>query len=199
MYPIATKSSGKKGSKHESSRPVAVDLEDIDDEYLAAARELVQAETTAVLESIKESKGAEISHSETGILSVDEYGHAWEDQVKQLVYVANPQGAGGSYRPAGKVSKAELLSSLEIQYQALKTKIDKDAKKCAKLEQKIGVKSQGYMTIADKVAATLRHSLQEVDNRTIELGECIDTPHPAAAAAAAVLVCCCVCVVEYYF
>lgn len=168
VYPISTKSSGKR-NKHESSRAVAVELEDIDDEYLAAARELVQEETAAVLENIVERNGAEISHSETGVLSVAEYALAWEEQSKQLVYVANPQGTGGSYRPAGNVSKAELLSSLEIQYQALKTKLDKDGKKCAKLEQKIGVKSQGYLSIADKVAAGLRQSLQEVDNRTIEL------------------------------
>jgi pre-mRNA-splicing factor CDC5/CEF1 len=172
VYPISTRSSGKKGSRQGASRPVPVELEEIDDEYLAAAREMVAEETTAVLEAMREQKGAEISGSETGVLSVSEYAHAWEEQAKNLVYVANRDGAGGSYRPAGQVSKAELLSSLEIQYQALKTKIDKDAKKCAKLEQKIGVKSQGYVNIADKMEAGLRRALQEFDNRTIELGEC---------------------------
>ena len=129
------------------------------------------AEETAAVRVNIQTNGAAINHSETGILSVSEYAHAWEEQIKELVYVANPQGAGGSYRPAGKVSKAELLSSLEVQYQALKTKIDKDVKKCGKLEQKIGVKSQGYVNIAEKLESELRRSLQEVDNRTIELGK----------------------------
>jgi hypothetical protein len=170
-YPVVTKSSGKKGSKQSSSRPVAVELEDIDDEYLAAARESVAEEAAVVMQSLRDGGGKDISHCETGIISVAEYSRVWEEQAKQLVYVANPQGSGGSYRPTDQVSKAELLSSLEIQHQALKSKIDRDAKKCAKLEQKIGVKTQGYVNIADGLEAGLRQSFDELDSRTIELGK----------------------------
>lgn len=159
VYPVSAKSSGKK-----SKRATAVELEELEDEYLAAARELVSGETASVLQSARESSA--------GIVTAEEYGAVWEEQVKQLVYVASPHGSGGCYRPASSVSKAELLSSLEIQYQTLKARMDKDGKKCAKLEQKIAVKCQGYMTIAERAEAQLRHSLQEFDNRTIELGAC---------------------------
>jgi len=160
-HPMSTKSSGKKGSKRDAVRAMPVELEDLDDEYLAAARELVRHETEEVTKGAKDS--------DAGILSADEYGRAWDEHIKQVVFVANPQNGGGSYQLASTVSKADLLTSLELQHQALKAKIDKDAKKCAKLEQKIGVKCQGYMNIADKAEAQLRHALQENDNRSIEL------------------------------
>lgn len=161
-HPMSTKSTGKKGSKRDTTRAMPVELEELDDEYLDAARNLVSEEMAVLTQAAKDSK--------VGIVSAAEYGKVWEEQAKQLVYVANPQGVGGSYRPASEVSKNELLTSLELQHSSLKAKIDKDAKKCAKLEQKIGVKCQGYINIADKTEAQLRHSLQEYDNRSIELG-----------------------------
>ena len=158
MHPVATKS--KKGSKRAPSHQIPAELENIDDEYLSAARKLVDEETLSLMEDAKSKFGS--------VITSDEYGNAWDQQVKQLVFV--PSNQGGCYRRVEDVSKSELLSSLEQQYQALKAKIDKDGKKCTKLEQKIGIKTQGYMNIAEKAESTLHHSLQELDNRTIELG-----------------------------
>lgn len=147
MYPIP--------SKKKTSRAAEVDLEIIEEKYLGEARRLVKEETSALLHNVSDP------------LSADKYSQLWEDFAGKTVFVANPKG-GGEYRPAEQLSKTDLLKTLEIQFQSLKSRIDKDAKKCAKLEQKIGIKSQGYVNISEKVEAALRWNLQEFDNRCIE-------------------------------
>lgn len=156
-------------------RPVPVDMEFLDDALLQQARELIESEIS------------NIKHQ--GFLPADinasSFDEAWDALHRDIIYVppSNSQ-ASGKYADVTSLSKAEviviifvpfinslqLLSALSYQFTVLKSRFDKDAKRAAKLEQKLKVTTQGYSMRADKLDAAIKEEFEGCATADIEYG-----------------------------
>ena len=139
--------------KRRTSRPRPVEIDACDDDTLQIARELIDAEMEAV-------------RKERGELDSEAFATAWEEIKKAELFIPS-RGANGTYGvPA---NKAETISSLKQNFEVLRSKLNKDANKASKLEQKIKITQHGYTTRSEKVWNGLLSAHSQYDTSVIEL------------------------------
>eukprot|EP01041_Mallomonas_annulata_P011533 gene11533-24126_t len=143
-------------TKKSKTRPVSVDLEEIDDADLQLAREMINAEVIAgqVCAGV--------------VMSVDDIAMKLDDAIKNIIFLPT-RGNGGTFAHSSTASKPELLAALSTQFESLKSRLDKDAKKAMKLEQKLQVVTQGYASRSSKIESSIKASAETLDNASIEL------------------------------
>ena len=76
------------------------------------------------------------------------------------------RGPDGSFGTPG--NKQEMLSALKAQFDVLRSRLNKDATKANKLEQKIKLTQQGYINRSEKLWQQLMTSYNRLDNALIE-------------------------------
>ena len=142
----------RKGSKLPHSRPAPVEIERIEDDELQIARELISEE----MEKIKKDRGE---------IDQESFAHRWEEIKKSEMFIPT-RGPDGSF--AVPANKEETLAALKAQFDVLRSKLNKDASKANKLEQKIKLTQQGYLNRSEKIWQQLISSFNLLDNAIIE-------------------------------
>eukprot|EP01034_Spumella_vulgaris_P022589 gene22589-28724_t len=127
-YPVEA----PKGSTVKVVRAKPVELELLADDYLAQARDAIAEEAEAAIQS------------EEGQVFIKNFGAIWEEAYKPLMFIPDTKSKDGSVVLGVPQNKAETLAALTAQYDALKARFDKDAKKVAKNENKLSIMTQGY-------------------------------------------------------
>ena len=124
----------------------------IEDNRLQIARELIDAEMQVV-------------KKERGEIDIVTFAQMWDEIKKSEVFIPI-RGPDGSF--GVPTSKQETLSSLQAQFEVLRSKLNKDANKAKKLEHKITLTQQGYINRSEKVWQELISSFNQLDNAIIE-------------------------------
>ena len=103
---------------------------------LAAASELLRAEAEFV-------RGA-MGHGE---LAAADYSAAWEAVAKDIIYVPAQQ----RYTRAASATNADRVASVQAEFEGVRREMEKEAKRAAKLEARVGVVTGGLVERQDKL------------------------------------------------
>uniref|UniRef100_A0A7S2SCC5 Cell division cycle 5-like protein n=1 Tax=Rhizochromulina marina TaxID=1034831 RepID=A0A7S2SCC5_9STRA len=144
------KPGAKKEKKRKRNMPV---LESFSDEELAAARGLVAAE----LATVAVERG--------GPVAPEQFANMWSAVHGEIAYLPSRK-AYGTLKTA---SANERLESLSAEFEAVRQHMANTAEKCAKLEKKLALKTQGYQDRAQGLLRETASSYQVLDKRRVEL------------------------------
>ena len=142
-------------------RPKPVNLEPLEDEALQMAREEIDAEVAL----LKRERDPEGKFGPTGI-DLHAFNSAWEEAYKAELFLPS-RGKDGEF--GIPVNKAEILASHQHQFEILRSKVEKDSKKAAKVEQKMKITMQGYVTRQEKLNQSLASAFDSFNSVSIEV------------------------------
>lgn len=172
--PAAVASTKLKGGKSTpSKRPRPVELDELADEELQRARELIDLEVQSQQQAEKDIDSQ---------LELSEFTLKLEDAMKSILYLPTRNKGRGTFAPSSTATKPELLSALGLQFEALKSKIDKDSKRATKAEQKVQILTQGYVTRSELLEKAVYSAYEQLDSDSIRLA-CFKTLAVAEEAA----------------
>ena len=136
-------------------------LEGMSDGELAAAAELLVAETAAVRSSMGHAS-----------ISTEEYTAAWESVLGDIVFVPAQQ----QYMRGAALPPADRAAALQSEFEGVRKEMEREAKRAAKLEQKVGVVNGGLAQRQQRLATEIEAATKEVVAAGIEL-QCFQALH----------------------
>ena len=161
-YPVISAA----GSSGPEARPI--ELDEIPESDLGAARDLIEEE---VRSSISSSRRRRIDHGyavgeEEEEVAVEGFKTQWLELQKEIMFIPNRSSEGCFDVPATKI---EHLSALATNFQALKSKVEKDGKKISKLDSKLNMLTKGYIVRSVKLQENLKQSYTTLGTLTNDL------------------------------
>lgn len=154
-YPLGKEQAGGQGAGG------AATLERFADSELKAAADLLATETT----SVRSSMGHET-------IAPEEYAVAWEAVAGDIVFVPSQQ----RYMRGAAVHPADRTAALQADFESLRKEMEREAKRAAKLEQKVNVVTGGLVSRQQKLAVEAEAATKELAAAGIEL-KCFQTLH----------------------
>ncbi|XP_043692881.1 cell division cycle 5-like protein, partial [Telopea speciosissima] len=160
-YPLEEKvgKEKKKGVKRASSGTSAVsvpEIEDFEEDELKEADSLIEEE----VQFLRVAMGHENE-------SFDEFVEAHKTCLKDLMYFPT-RNAYGLSSVAGNMEK---LAAMQNEFENVKKRMDDEAKKAQRLEQKIKLLTHGHQTLAGKFWSQIEATYKQMDTASTEL-EC---------------------------
>lgn len=149
------------GEGHGGESKGVFKLERFDDEILQGSRDLLETETHAVR--------AAMGH---GDIDETEYAAVWEAVNRDVMYVPSQ----GRYMRASALSAAEKIASLQSDFESVRKEMEKEAKRAAKLEQKVGILTNGLSNRLDSLKGDVEKHIKELGVSEIEL-RCFEALH----------------------
>ncbi|CAN6270570.1 unnamed protein product [Urochloa humidicola] len=157
-YPLdeKTQKEKKKGNKRQANVAVVPEIEDFDEDELKEASSLVEEE----IQYLRVAMGHENE-------SFDDFVKAHDACQEDLMYFP----ANNSYGLASVAGNTDKISALQNEFEIVKKRMDDEAKKASRLEQKIKLLTQGYQVRAGKLSAQVQDTFKQMDTAATEL-EC---------------------------
>merc|ERR1711860_351738 len=124
------------------------------DEDMAGAKELFAKEMEVV------KKG--MSHGE---VSLDAYTQVWEECLAQVLYLPSQQ----RYTRANLVNKKDRIDSLKERLETNRQHMTKEAKRAAKIEQKLKILTGGYQARAAALIKQVSDTQDQIEQSRLEL------------------------------
>jgi hypothetical protein len=128
----------------------------VDLEEMTAAAALIEAEAKVVREGM--------GHSMTG---AEEYAQVWDTCFQDVLWLPSLQ----SYGRTANATNSDRLDSVKGEFEAARAEMEKDAKKAAKLEQKVNMLTAGYASRAAQSGVELGQVFEQAAEAKIEV-EC---------------------------
>ncbi|XP_051185458.1 cell division cycle 5-like protein [Lolium perenne] len=158
-YPLdeQTQREKKKGSKRQANGPAPVpEIEGFDEHELKEASSMVEEE----IQYLRVAMGHENESFEDFIKSHD----ACQEDL--MFFPTN-----NSYGLASVAGNADKISALQHEFEIVKKRMDDEAKKASRLEQKIKLLTQGYQARAAKLGSQIQDTFKQMNTAATEL-EC---------------------------
>ncbi|KAK1627904.1 hypothetical protein QYE76_002219 [Lolium multiflorum] len=158
-YPLdeQTQREKKKGSKRHANGPALVpEIEGFDEHELKEASSMVEEE----IQYLRVAMGHENESFEDFIKSHD----ACQEDL--MFFPTN-----NSYGLASVAGNADKISALQHEFEIVKKRMDDEAKKASRLEQKIKLLTQGYQARAAKLGSQIQDTFKQMNTAATEL-EC---------------------------
>ncbi|CAL5017587.1 unnamed protein product [Urochloa decumbens] len=157
-YPLdeKTQKEKKKGNKRQVNAAVVPEIEDFDEDELKEASSLVEEE----IQYLRVAMGHENE-------SFDDFVKAHDACQEDLMYFP----ANNSYGLASVAGNTDKISALQNEFEIVKKRMDDEAKKASRLEQKIKLLTQGYQVRAGKLWSQVQDTFKQMDTAATEL-EC---------------------------
>lgn len=151
----------KKKGKAASSAADVPPIEAFEEEELAVASQLLRSEAEFVRKAM--------THGDLGL---PEYSAAWEAVAKDIIFVPAQQ----RYTRAASATAQDRVASLQAEFDGVRKEMEKEAKRAAKLEQKVGIVTGGLVSRQDKLRKEAEEAWQKLREATTEL-ECFRALH----------------------
>ncbi|KAH7615691.1 hypothetical protein Ndes2526B_g09533 [Nannochloris sp. 'desiccata'] len=136
-------------------------LERFSDKELKASSELLNQEIAA----IRSFMGHESTPTE-------EYASTWETLIRDIVFVPSQQ----RYMRGAALPVSDRAAALQADFEGVRKEMEREAKRAAKLEQKVGVVSGGLMTRQQRLSGEVEGTMKELVAAEIEL-KCFQALH----------------------
>jgi pre-mRNA-splicing factor CDC5/CEF1 len=147
--------------KTASGQPATAQLERFYDKELKAASELLNQEIAAVRSAM--------GHESTPI---EEYASTWETVVGDILFVPSQQ----RYMRGAALPASDRAAALQADFEGVRKEMEREAKRAAKLEQKVGVVTGGLTTRQQRLGGEVEGALKELLAAEIEL-KCFQALH----------------------
>ncbi|CAD6235195.1 unnamed protein product [Miscanthus lutarioriparius] len=158
-YPLdeKTQKEKKKGSKRQQNGgPLVPEIDDFDEDELKEASSIVEEE----IQYLRVAMGHENESFENFVKAHD----ACQEDL--MFFPTN-----NSYGLASVAGNADKISALQNEFETVKKRMDDEAKKASRLEQKIKLLTQGYQVRAGKLWSQVQDTFKQMDTAPTEL-EC---------------------------
>ncbi|CAD6267813.1 unnamed protein product [Miscanthus lutarioriparius] len=158
-YPLdeKTQKEKKKGSKRQQNGGALVpEIEDFDEDELKEASSMVEEE----IQYLRVAMGHENE-------SFEDFVKAHDACQEDLMFFP----INNSYGLASVAGNADKISALQNEFETVKKRMDDEAKKASRLEQKIKLLTQGYQVRAGKLWSQVQDTFKQMDTAATEL-EC---------------------------
>ncbi|KAF8780728.1 hypothetical protein HU200_001335 [Digitaria exilis] len=157
-YPLdeKTQKEKKKGNKRQANVAVVPEIEDFDEGELKEASSLVEEE----IQYLRVAMGHENE-------SFEDFVKAHDACQEDLMYFPT----NNSYGLASVAGNTDKISALQNEFEIVKKRMDDEAKKASRLEQKIKLLTQGYQVRAGKLWSQVQDTFKQMDTAATEL-EC---------------------------
>jgi pre-mRNA-splicing factor CDC5/CEF1 len=136
-------------------------LERFNDKELNAASELLNQESAAV----RSAMGHES-------ISAEEYASTWETVIGDILFVPSQQ----RYMRGAAMAVSDRAAALQADFERVRKEMEREAKRAAKLEQKVGVVTGGLVTRQQRLSGEVEGTLNELVAAEIEL-KCFQALH----------------------
>ncbi len=100
-----------------------------------------------------------------GELTDDAYVQVWEECYAQVLYIPN----SNRFTRASVTSRKDKIESYEKKLEVNRFHMSKEAKKAAKLEQKLKITLGGYQSRAQVLVKSLQDIYAQIESKQIEL------------------------------
>ncbi|XP_062201914.1 cell division cycle 5-like protein [Phragmites australis] len=158
-YPLdeKTQKEKKKGSKRKQNGEALVpEIEDFDEDELKEANSMVEQE----IQYIRVAMGHENE-------SFEDFVKAHDACQEDLMFFPT----NNSYGLASVAGNVDKISALQNEFEVVKKRMDDEAKKASRLEQKIKLLTQGHQARAGKLWSQVQDTFKQMDTAATEL-EC---------------------------
>lgn len=158
-YPLdeKTQKEKKKGSKRQQNGGALVpEIDDFDEVELKEASSMVEEE----IQYLRVAMGHENE-------SFEDFVKAHDACQEDLMFFPT----NNSYGLASVAGNADKISALQNEFETVKKRMDDEAKKASRLEQKIKLLTQGYQVRAGKLWSQVQDTFKQMDTAATEL-EC---------------------------
>ncbi|XP_066357630.1 cell division cycle 5-like protein [Miscanthus floridulus] len=158
-YPLdeKTQKEKKKGSKRQQNGGALVpEIDDFDEDELKEASSMVEEE----IQYLRVAMGHENE-------SFEDFVKAHDACQEDLMFFPT----NNSYGLASVAGNADKISALQNEFETVKKRMDDEAKKASRLEQKIKLLTQGYQVRAGKLWSQVQDTFKQMDTAATEL-EC---------------------------
>ncbi|CAL4892200.1 unnamed protein product [Urochloa decumbens] len=158
-YPLdeKTQKEKKKGSKRQQNGGSLVpEIDDFDDDELKEAGSMVEDE----IQYLRMAMGHENE-------SFEDFVKAHDACQEDLMFFPT----NNSYGLASVAGNADKISALQNEFEIVKKRMDDEAKKASRLEQKIKLLTQGYQVRAGKLWSQVQDTYKQMNTASTEL-EC---------------------------
>lgn len=158
-YPLdeKTQKEKKKGSKRQQNGgPLVPEIDDFDEDELKEASSMVEEE----IQYLRVAMGHENE-------SFEDFVKAHDACQDDLMFFPT----SNSYGLASVAGNADKISALQNEFETVKKRMDDEAKKASRLEQKIKLLTQGYQIRAGKLWSQVQDTFKQMDTAATEL-EC---------------------------
>ncbi|KAJ1265398.1 hypothetical protein BS78_08G074000 [Paspalum vaginatum] len=157
-YPLdeKTQKEKKKGSKRQQNGGSVPEIDVFDEEELKEACSMIEDE----INYLRVTMGHENE-------SFEDFVKAHDACQEDLMFFP----ANNSYGLASVAGNAEKISALQNEFETVKKRMDDEAKKASRLEQKIKLLTQGYQVRAGKLWSQVQDTFKQMDTAVTEL-EC---------------------------
>ncbi|KAL4447677.1 hypothetical protein ABPG75_004896 [Micractinium tetrahymenae] len=162
-YPLHEKKEkkGKGGGSGAANGAAVPPIDEFDLEELAVASQLLRSEAEFVRKAM--------SH---GDLGPADYAAAWEAVARDIIYIPAQQ----RYTRAASATAQDRVASLQLEFEAVRKEMEKEAKRAGKLEQRVGVVTGGLAGRQDKLRGEAEEAWQALRAAATEL-ECFRALH----------------------
>ncbi|EES04132.1 cell division cycle 5-like protein [Sorghum bicolor] len=157
-YPLdeKTQKEKKKGSKRQQNGgPLVPEIEDFDEDELKEASSMVEEE----IQYLRVAMGHENE-------SFEDFVKAHDACQEDLMFFPT----NNSYGLASVSGNADKVSALQNEFETVKKRMDDEAKKASRLEQKIKLLTQGYQVRSGKLWSQVQDTFKQMDTAATELG-----------------------------
>lgn len=158
-YPLdeKTQKDKKKGSKRQANgTPSVPEIEDFDEDELKEANSMLEEE----VQYLRVAMGHESE-------SLEDFVKAHDACQEDLMFFPN----NNSYGLASVAGNSDKIAALQYEFEIVKKRMDDEAKKASRLEQKIKLLTQGYQVRAGKLWSQVQDTFKQMDTSATEL-EC---------------------------
>ncbi|KAG8044534.1 hypothetical protein GUJ93_ZPchr0061g33658 [Zizania palustris] len=158
-YPLdeKTQKDKKKGSKRQANgAPSIPEIEDFDEGELKEAGSMLEEEVQYLRVAMGHESG-----------SFEDFVKAHDACQEDLMFFPN----NNSYGLASVAGNADKIAALQYEFEIVKKRMDDEAKKASRLEQKIKLLTQGYQVRAGKLWSQVQDTFKQMDTSATEL-EC---------------------------
>ncbi|CAN6342913.1 unnamed protein product [Urochloa humidicola] len=157
-YPLdeKTQKEKKKGSKRQQNGGSLVpEIDDFDEDELKESGSMVEEE----IQYLRVAMGHENE-------SFEDFVKAHDACQEDLIFFPT----NSSYGLASVAGNADKISALQNEFEIVKKRMDDEAKKASRLEQKIKLLAQGYQVRAGKLWSQVQDTFKQMDTASTELG-----------------------------
>ncbi|KAL5214490.1 hypothetical protein ABZP36_003642 [Zizania latifolia] len=158
-YPLdeKTQKDKKKGSKRQANGASSIpEIEDFDEGELKEAGSMLEEEVQYLRVAMGHESG-----------SFEDFVKAHDACQEDLMFFPN----NNSYGLASVAGNADKIAALQYEFEIVKKRMDDEAKKASRLEQKIKLLTQGYQVRAGKLWSQVQDTFKQMDTSATEL-EC---------------------------
>jgi pre-mRNA-splicing factor CDC5/CEF1 len=136
-------------------------LERFNDQELKAASELLNQEIAGVRSAM--------GHEST---PTEEYASTWETVIGDILFVPSQQ----RYMRGAALPVSDRAAALQADFEGVRKEMEREAKRAAKLEQKVGVVTGGLTTRQQRLSGEVEGTMKELVAAEIEL-KCFQALH----------------------